>query len=62
MNRQYIPADGEVVVSAANRNFQGRIGNKNSPVYIASPTTVAASVAAGRLVGAAEILAEKETA
>ncbi len=62
MNRQYIPADGEVVVSAANRNFQGRIGNKNSPVYIASPATVAASVAAGRLVGAAEILAEKETA
>lgn len=52
MNRQYIPADGEVVISTANRNFQGRLGNTAAAVYIASPETVAASAAAGRILGA----------
>jgi 3-isopropylmalate/(R)-2-methylmalate dehydratase large subunit len=43
-------AKGERCVSSTNRNFVGRMGHKDSEVYLAGPAVVAASAVAGRIV------------
>lgn len=51
-----VPGNGETVISAANRNFRGRMGNPNSNIYLASPATVAASALKGEISAADTLL------
>ncbi|HNZ60777.1 MAG: Isopropylmalate/citramalate isomerase large subunit [Euryarchaeota archaeon ADurb.Bin023] len=51
-----ILADGEKCVATTNRNFIGRMGHKNSEVYLANPAVVAASAIEGRIVDPREVL------
>ena len=38
---------GEIAISATNRNFKGRMGDRDAQVYLGSPAVVAASALAG---------------
>jgi 3-isopropylmalate/(R)-2-methylmalate dehydratase large subunit len=44
-----IPADRQIVISTANRNFKGRMGNPCASIFLSSPLTLAASVIEGRI-------------
>ena len=41
--------DGEIGISATNRNFKGRMGSRDAKAYLASPAVVAASAVAGKI-------------
>jgi homoaconitate hydratase len=43
--------EGEVGISATNRNFKGRMGSRDAFVYLSSPAVVAASALAGKIAG-----------
>ena len=50
-----ILAAGEKAVSTTNRNFVGRMGHRESQVYLASPATAAACAVAGKIISPNEV-------
>jgi 3-isopropylmalate/(R)-2-methylmalate dehydratase large subunit len=48
--------DKDVVISTTNRNFPGRMGSKQSEVYLASPLTIAASAISGVITDPRDVL------
>ncbi len=47
--------DGEVGISATNRNYKGRMGSPKAQAYLASPAVVAASAIEGKICGPADL-------
>jgi 3-isopropylmalate/(R)-2-methylmalate dehydratase large subunit len=43
-------AKDEVCLASQNRNFRGRMGDRDSQLYLSSPATCAASALAGTIV------------
>lgn len=56
-NHLGVPAPQEATISTANRNFRGRMGTAEAPVYLANPYVVAASALTGVITHPEEVLA-----
>lgn len=50
-----ITGDDDVVITSANRNFKGRLGNSKSDIWVSSAATVAASALTGYITDPREV-------
>ncbi|QPC81649.1 3-isopropylmalate dehydratase large subunit [Phototrophicus methaneseepsis] len=55
-NHLGIPAPEEATISTGNRNFRGRMGTRESDIYLANPAVVAASAITGQITAPQTIL------
>lgn len=55
-NHLGVPAPNEATISTGSRNFKGRMGTPNAPIYLANPYVVAASAVCGYITHPGEFL------
>ena len=55
-NHMGVPAPNEVTISSGSRNFKGRMGTADAPIYLSNPYVVAASALAGCITHPQEFL------